>query len=98
MPRAQGQIITVGVTGASGALFAQKTLALLEEDARVARVHLVITETGQRLFAEELGLAGGVPTFRAAGGLGVYVQCDAGGVAGAPLGTVASGVAGGSVT
>jgi len=59
MPRAQGQIITVGVTGASGALFAQKTLALLEEDARVARVHLVITETGQRLFAEELGLTSG---------------------------------------
>jgi len=59
MPRAQGQIITVGVTGASGALFAQKTLALLEEDARVASVHLVITETGQRLFAEELGLTSG---------------------------------------
>ncbi len=59
MPRAQGQIITVGVTGASGALLAQKALALLEDDARVARVHLVVTETGQRLFAEELGLASG---------------------------------------
>ena len=59
MPRAQGQIITVGVTGASGALLAQKALALLEDDARVARVHLVITETGQRLFAEELGLTSG---------------------------------------
>jgi 4-hydroxy-3-polyprenylbenzoate decarboxylase len=59
MPRAQGQIITVGVTGASGALLAQKVLALLEDDARVARVHLVVTETGQRLFAEELGLASG---------------------------------------
>ena len=59
MPRAQGQIITVGVTGASGALLAQKALALLEEDARVARVHVVVTETGQRLFAEELGLTSG---------------------------------------
>jgi flavin prenyltransferase len=59
MPRAQGQIITVGVTGASGALLAQKALALLEEDARVARVHLVVTETGQRLFGEELGLSSG---------------------------------------
>jgi flavin prenyltransferase len=59
MSRAQGQIITVGVTGASGALLAQKALALLEDDARVARVHLVITETGQRLFAEELGLTSG---------------------------------------
>ena len=55
----QGQIITVGVTGASGALLAQKALALLEDDTRVARVHLVITETGQRLFAEELALASG---------------------------------------
>jgi 4-hydroxy-3-polyprenylbenzoate decarboxylase len=55
----QGQIITVGVTGASGALLAQKALALLEDDGRVARVHLVITETGQRLFAEELGLTSG---------------------------------------
>jgi 4-hydroxy-3-polyprenylbenzoate decarboxylase len=55
----RGQIITVGVTGASGALLAQKALALLEDDGRVARVHLVITETGQRLFAEELGLTSG---------------------------------------
>ena len=55
----QTQIITVGVTGASGAVFAQKALALLEDDIRVARVHLVVTETGQRLFAEELGLASG---------------------------------------
>ena len=57
----QGQIITVGVTGASGSLLAQKALALLEDDGRVARVHLVITETGQRLFAEELGLTSGDP-------------------------------------
>jgi flavin prenyltransferase len=55
----QGQIITVGVTGASGALLAQKVLALLEDDARAARVYLVVTETGQRLFAEELGLTSG---------------------------------------
>src|SRR5260370_8311223 len=59
MPTTQGQIITVGVTGASGAVLAQKTLALLDEDARVARVHLVVTETGQRLFAEELGFSSG---------------------------------------
>ncbi len=59
MPTTQAQIITVGVTGASGAVLAQKTLALLDEDPRVARVHFVITETGQRLFAEELGLSSG---------------------------------------
>src|SRR6202030_688958 len=55
----QTQIITVGVTGASGAILAQKALQLLEDDTRVARVHLVVTETGQRLFAEELGISSG---------------------------------------
>jgi flavin prenyltransferase len=59
MPQAQGQVVTVGVTGASGAMLAQKALQLLEGDARVARVHLVVTETGQRLFAEELGISSG---------------------------------------
>jgi flavin prenyltransferase len=59
MPREHGQIITVGVTGASGALLAKKALSLLEDDTRVARVHLVVTEAGQRLFAEELGLTSG---------------------------------------
>jgi flavin prenyltransferase len=55
----QGKIVTVGVTGASGALLAQKALTVLEADDRVTRVHLVVTETGQRLFAEELGLTSG---------------------------------------
>jgi flavin prenyltransferase len=59
MPTTQGRIITIGVTGASGAVFAQKALTLLEEDARVSRIHLVVTETGQRLFSEELGLTSG---------------------------------------
>src|SRR6267378_3638862 len=59
MADTQKQIVTVGVTGASGAILAQKTLVLLEQDARVARVHLVITEAGQRLFAEELGFSAG---------------------------------------
>jgi flavin prenyltransferase len=59
MADTQKQIVTVGVTGASGAVLAQKTLVLLEEDTRVARIHLVVTETGQRLFAEELGLSAG---------------------------------------
>ena len=55
----QKQVVTLGVTGASGALLAQKALALLEEDPRVARIHMVVTETGQRLLAEELGLPAG---------------------------------------
>jgi len=59
MPQTQGQVVTVGVSGASGAILAQKALQLLDGDPRVARVHLVVTETGQRLFAEELGISSG---------------------------------------
>jgi len=59
MPQEKRQIVTVGVTGASGAILAQKALTLLEEDSRVARIHLVVTETGQRLFAEELEISAG---------------------------------------
>jgi flavin prenyltransferase len=53
------KIITVGVTGASGALLAQKAVALLEADSRVERVHLIVTETGLRLFSEELSIHSG---------------------------------------
>ncbi|MBS1839345.1 MAG: UbiX family flavin prenyltransferase [Acidobacteria bacterium] len=59
MSQTKGQIVTLGVTGASGALLAQKALHLLVEDARVAKIHLVVTETGQRLFAEELSISSG---------------------------------------
>jgi 4-hydroxy-3-polyprenylbenzoate decarboxylase len=59
MSDTQKQIVTIGVTGASGAILAQKMLALLEEDTRVARVHLVVTEAGQRLLTEELGITSG---------------------------------------
>jgi flavin prenyltransferase len=59
MAATQGRIITIGVTGASGAMLAQKALLLLEDDPRVSRIHLVVTETGQRLFSEELGITSG---------------------------------------
>ena len=59
MATTQGRIITIGVTGASGAILAQKVLTLLEEDSRVSHIHLVVTETGQRLFSEELGINSG---------------------------------------
>jgi flavin prenyltransferase len=59
MAEPQGQIVTVGVTGASGAILAQKALTLLDADPHVARVHLILTDTGHRLFAEELGIAPG---------------------------------------
>ena len=52
-----GKVVIVGVTGASGATLAQTALRLLAADARVARVHLVVTDAGLRLLEEELGIA-----------------------------------------
>jgi 4-hydroxy-3-polyprenylbenzoate decarboxylase len=56
MANPEGKVVTVGVTGASGAILAQAALRLLDADPRVACVHLVVTETGLRLFAYELGI------------------------------------------
>jgi len=54
MAKSGGQIITVGVTGASGAAYARAVLRLLEADRHVARVYLVASDAGLRLMATEL--------------------------------------------
>jgi 4-hydroxy-3-polyprenylbenzoate decarboxylase len=51
-----GKTIVVGITGASGAIYARKLLEMLEADRSVGRVHLVTSEAGQRLIAMELGI------------------------------------------
>jgi flavin prenyltransferase len=51
-----GKVLVVGVTGASGVVYAQKLLQLLEADARVAHIHLVVSEAGLRLVAQELDI------------------------------------------
>jgi flavin prenyltransferase len=56
MANKEARIITVGVTGASGALYAQVLLRLLDADRRVARVFLVATDAGLRLLSTELGV------------------------------------------
>jgi len=56
MPKIEARTITVGVTGASGALYAQTILRLLDADPRVRRVFLVATEAGLRLIASELDI------------------------------------------
>jgi 4-hydroxy-3-polyprenylbenzoate decarboxylase len=48
--------IIVGITGASGAVLAQNALRFLAADARVGRVHLVISDAGLRLLDHELGI------------------------------------------
>jgi 4-hydroxy-3-polyprenylbenzoate decarboxylase len=56
MATSSGQIVTVGVTGASGAVYARAVLRLLEADRRVGRVYLVASDAGLRLIATELGV------------------------------------------
>jgi 4-hydroxy-3-polyprenylbenzoate decarboxylase len=56
MAKTDGRIITVGVTGASGAIYAQSLLRLLDADRRVERVYLVASDAGLRLIATELGI------------------------------------------
>jgi flavin prenyltransferase len=56
MAHTEGLTITVGVTGASGAIYAQSLLRLLDADRRVDHVFLVATDAGLRLLATELGV------------------------------------------
>jgi 4-hydroxy-3-polyprenylbenzoate decarboxylase len=56
MSDSQGKIITMAVTGASGALLARTLVRLLHADARVARVHFIITASGMRVIVDELGI------------------------------------------
>jgi 4-hydroxy-3-polyprenylbenzoate decarboxylase len=46
--------IVLGVTGASGAIFARRVLQMLEADARVGKIHLVISGSGLKVLREEL--------------------------------------------
>jgi flavin prenyltransferase len=50
------QSLVLAVTGASGAIFARRTLQMLEGDARVGRIHLVISGSGLKVLREELDL------------------------------------------
>lgn len=54
MAKSAGQIVAVGITGASGAIYARHVLRLLDADPRVERVFLVITDAGMRLLGTEL--------------------------------------------
>jgi 4-hydroxy-3-polyprenylbenzoate decarboxylase len=56
MLKSVGRSITVGITGASGAAYAQDVLQMLNADPRVERVFLVASDAGLRLLATELGI------------------------------------------
>src|SRR6185369_9802559 len=52
--RAEGRVaIAVGITGASGAIYATRTLAALLE--RSVHVELIVSDYGRRLLRDELG-------------------------------------------
>jgi flavin prenyltransferase len=48
--------VVVGVSGASGSIFARRMLQMLEADPRVSKVHLVISGSGLKVLREELDL------------------------------------------
>ena len=53
-----GKNLTLAITGASGTIFARHMLLALESDARVSRVHLVVSPSALRVLAEESSISG----------------------------------------
>ena len=51
-----GKSLVVCITGASGVVFARRLLQLLEADARVEKIHLVISASGLKVLRDELDL------------------------------------------
>ncbi|MGH9646106.1 MAG: UbiX family flavin prenyltransferase [Bryobacteraceae bacterium] len=56
MAKTDVRVVTVGISGASGAVYAQSLLRLLDADRRVERVCLVASDAGLRLISSELGI------------------------------------------
>ena len=53
-----GKVLTVALTGASGAVLTRELLLLLEQDTRVERIHFIASESSLRVLAEELQISG----------------------------------------
>ena len=58
MPNREPENLTVAGTGASGAIFLKHLLLALERDARVKVVNFIVSDSGMRVLAEELGVRG----------------------------------------
>jgi 4-hydroxy-3-polyprenylbenzoate decarboxylase len=52
--------LILAVTGASGAVYAAEMLRALDQDARVEKIHFVVSTSALRVLSEELGLSGRV--------------------------------------
>jgi 4-hydroxy-3-polyprenylbenzoate decarboxylase len=58
MTAPSSQSLIVAISGASGSVYAVELLRALEADARVGKVHLVVSPSALRVLAEEADLAG----------------------------------------
>jgi 4-hydroxy-3-polyprenylbenzoate decarboxylase len=56
--RPETKNLTVALTGASGALFGQQLLRILDADERINKIHFIPSENSLRVLAEELQLSG----------------------------------------
>ena len=54
--KSESRVITVGVTGASGAIYSRAILRILDADRRVAHIFFVASDAGLRLISTELGV------------------------------------------
>ncbi len=52
------RILTVAITGASGSILPKHLLDSLERDERVGTVNLIVSDSGLRVMAQELGVTG----------------------------------------
>jgi 4-hydroxy-3-polyprenylbenzoate decarboxylase len=50
--------LTVATTGASGSVFLQQLLRILDSDSRVSHTNFITSDGGLRVIAEELGITG----------------------------------------
>jgi 4-hydroxy-3-polyprenylbenzoate decarboxylase len=50
--------LTVATTGASGCVFLQQMLRILEQDSRIETVNFIASDNSLRVMAEEIGLTG----------------------------------------
>jgi 4-hydroxy-3-polyprenylbenzoate decarboxylase len=53
-----GRNLIIATTGASGSIFLQQLLLVVEHDARVNLVNFIASDSGLRVLAEELGISG----------------------------------------
>ncbi len=56
--KAAPQNLTIASSGASGSVFLRALLAAVESDSRVHTVNLIVSDSGLRVIAEELGVKG----------------------------------------